>query len=125
MVLWPLAVLFSGFSGFAQQCITIEVTAMAYNSVKSQTGPGDPTITAWGDKLKPGMKVIAVSRDLIAMGLTHNTKVRIEGLEGAYVVKDKMNKRWKKKIDIYMGKDIKAARRWGRRKVKITFTPDL
>nr|WP_236636894.1 3D domain-containing protein [Sinomicrobium sp. N-1-3-6] len=97
---------------------------MAYNSVKSQTKAGDPAITAWGDRLKPGMKVIAVSRDLIKMGLSHNTEVKIEGLDGVYVVKDKMNKRWKKKIDIYMGHDVKAARRWGRRKVTITFRPD-
>ncbi|MBU3123780.1 3D domain-containing protein [Sinomicrobium weinanense] len=96
---------------------------MAYNSVNSQTKRGDPTLTAWGDKLKPGMKSIAVSHDLIKMGLGHNTKVKIEGLAGVYVVKDKMNKRWKKKIDIYMGQDVKAARKWGRRKVTITFTP--
>ncbi|GAL15331.1 hypothetical protein JCM19233_6349 [Vibrio astriarenae] len=37
-----------------------------------------------GDRLKPGMKSIAVSRDLIALGLTHNQEVRIEGFEGTY-----------------------------------------
>ncbi|RAV28079.1 3D domain-containing protein [Sinomicrobium soli] len=127
-LLWPLiiTVVLSGFTNHkaSGQSITLEVTAMAYNSVKSQTKAGDPAITAWGDRLKPGMKVIAVSRDLIKMGLSHNTEVKIEGLDGVYVVKDKMNKRWKKKIDIYMGHDVKAARRWGRRKVTITFRPD-
>ncbi|MBC9795089.1 3D domain-containing protein [Sinomicrobium sp. FJxs] len=118
-------VVLSGFTNnkAPRQSITLEVTAMAYNSVNSQTKRGDPTLTAWGDKLKPGMKSIAVSHDLIKMGLGHNTKVKIEGLAGVYVVKDKMNKRWKKKIDIYMGQDVKAARKWGRRKVTITFTP--
>ena len=97
---------------------TLSVTASAYNSVHGQTS-GNPLIGAWGDRLEPGMKVIAVSRDLIEMGLTHNTKVKIDGLPGTYLVKDKMHRRWKKKIDIYMGTDVKAARQWGRRKVTI------
>ena len=98
---------------------TMEVEASAYNSVKSQTDNNSPTIAAWGDELKPGMKCIAVSRDLIALGLTHNTEVKIEGLPGTYLVKDKMNKRWEKKIDIYMGNDVKAARQWGLKKLTI------
>lgn len=99
----------------------LEVTATAYNSVNSQTKEGDPTLTAWGDTLKPGMKAIAVSRDLIDDGLTHGTEVTIDGLEGTYIVRDKMNKRWEKKIDIYMGLDIEAAREWGKRKVVISW----
>jgi len=99
---------------------SLEVTASAYNSVRSQT-QGNPSIGAWGDHLKPGMKVIAVSRDLIRMGLKHNTRVKIKGLPGTYLVKDKMNKRWSRKIDIYMGRDIKAARQWGKRKVTISW----
>lgn len=98
----------------------MEVTATAYNSVSWQTS-GDPNITAWGDTLKPGMKCIAVSRDLLALGLTHNTPVKIEGLKGVYYVKDKMHYRWRNKIDIYMGKDVKAARKWGRKKVRIQY----
>jgi len=42
---------------------TIEVTATAYNSLAYQTS-SQPNITAFGDSLKPGMKCIAVSRDL-------------------------------------------------------------
>ncbi len=98
---------------------TLKVTATAYNSVRAQTN-SNPSIAAWGDRLKPGMKVIAVSRDLLKMGITHGTKVKISGLPGEYVVLDKMNKRWSRKIDIYMGKDIQAARNWGRRSVTIT-----
>ncbi len=97
---------------------TLRVTATAYNSLPAQTS-GNPAIGAWGDRLKPGMKVIAVSRDLIRMGLTHNRKVTIEGLPGYYLVKDKMAKRWHRKIDIYMGRDRKAARHWGKRTVTI------
>jgi len=99
---------------------TIKVTATAYNSTKRQT-EGDPFIGAFGDSLKPGVKSIAVSRDLYRMGLKNNTFVTIEGLKGIYLVKDKMHERWKNKIDIYMGTDIIAAKRWGRKKVNIFY----
>ena len=96
----------------------LKVTATAYNSVPGQT-QGNPTVTAWGDKLVPGMKVIAVSRDLISKGLDHGTKVKIDGMPGTYRVMDKLHKRWKRRIDIYMGKDVKAAKAWGKREVTI------
>ncbi len=99
---------------------TIEVTATAYNSLAYQTSE-NPNITAFGDSLKPGLKYIAVSRDLLKMGLAHNTPVVIEGFEDIYLVKDKMNARWKKRIDIYMGIDVKAAKKWGKRKLSITY----
>lgn len=95
------------------------VTATAYTSHVNQTD-STPNIAAWGDRLKPGMKVIAVSRDMLNVyGLKHRSKVRIKGLDGEYLVLDKMNKRWKKKIDIYMGKDLKKAFKWGRKKVEL------
>ena len=96
----------------------LTVIATAYNSLPGQT-QGDPTITAWGIRLAPGMKVIAVSRDLIPMGLKRDVKVRIDGFADTYMVADKMNKRWVRRIDIYMGRDVKAAKRWGKRKVTI------
>lgn len=102
---------------------TLEVTATAYNSHPAQTD-GDPNVTAWGDRLKPGMRVIAVSRDLIALGLGHGTEVRIDGMPGLYVVRDKMARRWTRKIDIYMGDDVSAARQWGRRRVTIRWGGD-
>jgi len=95
------------------------VTATAYTSHVNQTD-STPNIAAWGDRLKPGMKVIAVSRDMLnKYGLKHRSKVRIKGLDGEYLVLDKMNKRWKKKIDIYMGKDLKKAFKWGKKKVEL------
>lgn len=97
----------------------LNVTATAYNSLPSQTD-GTPNVAAWGDRLFPGLKAIAVSRDLLTKyGLTRGAKVKIKGLEGEYVVLDKMHPRWRKKIDIYMGKDRRAAKRWGRRDVTI------
>ncbi len=98
---------------------SLRVTATAYTSHANQTD-STPNIAAWGDRLRPGMKAIAVSRDLLKVyGLKHKQKVRIKGLKGEYVVLDKMNKRWRKKIDIYMGMNKRKAFSWGRRKVEI------
>lgn len=99
---------------------SMEVTATAYNSLASQTN-ALANVAAWGDTLKPGMKCIAVSRDLIKKGLTYNTPVKIEGFEGVYLVKDKMHKRWENRIDIYMGLDVEKAREWGRKKITIQY----
>ena len=65
---------------------TIEVIATAYNSLTYQTN-SNPQITAFGDSLKPGLKYIAVSRDLLKIGLKHNTPVKIEGFDSIYLVK--------------------------------------
>nr|WP_313809973.1 hypothetical protein [Allomuricauda sp.] len=103
----------------------LEVTASAYNSVSWQTTEENPNIAAWGDTLKPGMKSIAVSRDLIKLGLIHNTKVLLDTFPDTFYVKDKMNRRWKNRIDIYMGNDIKMAREWGKKKLFICYAIPL
>lgn len=100
--------------------ITLEVTATAYNAVASQTDSLG-NIAAWGDTLQPGMKCIAVSRDLLKKGLKYQTPVKIEGFEGIYLVKDKMHSRWQNRIDIFMGLDVQKAREWGRKKVTIQY----
>ena len=61
---------------------TLALTATAYNSVPEQTN-SQPNIAAWGDSLQPGMKVIAVSRDLLDLGAI---KVRVRGGEIAYAI---------------------------------------
>ncbi len=96
------------------------VTATAYTSRPEHTDD-EPDVAAWGDVLAPGMKAIAVSRDLIPEGLDRHAPVKIEGLPGVYIVLDKMHARWKKRIDIYMGHDLAAARAWGKRKVEINW----
>jgi len=98
----------------------IEVEVSAYNSVASQTD-GSPLVGAWGDTLTYKVKSIAVSRDLIQLGLKHNTKVMIEGLPGVYLVKDKMAARWNNKIDIYMGDKVEKAKKWGVKKLGIVY----
>ncbi len=97
----------------------LRVTATAYTSHSNQTDD-TPFLAAWNNRLRPGMKAIAVSRDLLSKyGMRNGTKVRISGLRGFYRVRDKMNKRYKKRIDIYMGLDLKKALKWGKRSVMI------
>ena len=115
--------LWCGVSCAGPQDQVLVVHATAYNSVASQTD-GDPNIGAWGDELRPGMRAIAVSRDLLELGLTRGARVQIDGLSGEYRVLDKMAKRWRRKIDIYMGEDVRAARNWGVREVRIRWVPD-
>ena len=97
---------------------SVVVDATAYNSLPEQTG-GDPTLTASGHRLEPGMRAIAVSQDLAKLGLVHGRKVRIDGLHGEWVVRDRMPERWKRRIDVYMGEDLDAALAFGRRRVRI------
>jgi 3D (Asp-Asp-Asp) domain-containing protein len=99
---------------------SVEVTASAYNSLAYQN-QGNPKITAWGDTLKPGMNVIAISRDLLKDGMKYNTPVKIDGFSGLFFVKDKMHHRWRNKIDIYMGEDVQKAKNWGRKKIVIQY----
>lgn len=116
-MIWLAGIVASLVAGSAnaapEQWQSMQVAASAYNSVSAQTTRDNPTTAAWGDVLEPGMHAIAVSHDLIEKGLTHGTKVRIEGLPGVYTVLDKMAARWRNKIDIYMGHDENRARRWG------------
>ena len=114
---------------FASACATLGspgrplvVTATAYNSLPAQTD-SQPDIGAWGDRLRPGTRAVAVSPDLLSLGLVRGTRVRIEGLSGEYAVLDKTAARWRKRIDIFMGKDRRAALDWGKRTVRIHWIP--
>jgi 3D (Asp-Asp-Asp) domain-containing protein len=96
----------------------LTVTATAYNSVPEQTDD-QPNLAAWGHELRPGDRVIAVSPDLLELGLEPGSAVRIEGLPGRYRVLDKTHARFERRIDIYMGEDIERARHWGIQEVEI------
>ena len=106
---------------------SLNVTATAYNSTHAQTD-ATPQLGAWGDHLdeavQPGLRVIAVSPDLLGRGLRRGQRVRIHGLKGEFVVLDKMPRRWKNRIDLYMQDDVQAARKWGRRRVKLSWVPE-
>jgi 3D (Asp-Asp-Asp) domain-containing protein len=116
-----LAALLAGSPASAKTLHTRTVVATAYNLVPGQTDQ-TPLIGAWGDRLDQlpqGVRAIAVSPDLLDRGLKRGMLVRIRGLKGQFIVLDKMPKRWKRRIDISMGKDVRAARRWGRRWVEV------
>ncbi|WOX06587.1 3D domain-containing protein [Microbulbifer pacificus] len=102
---------------------SMTVTATAYNSIEGQTDD-DPWTAAWNNRLRPGDKIIAVSRDLEKHGLTNGAKVKIEGLPGTYTVRDRMNKRYTNRIDVWMEKDLKKARAWGKKQLKIVWHPE-
>jgi len=80
------------------------VVATVYNAVPAQTN-SDPSHTASMFKLDLSNpykhRIIAVSRDLL-IKFPMGTRVRVEGTsyDGVYTVRDKMNKRYTKRIDI-------------------------
>jgi 3D (Asp-Asp-Asp) domain-containing protein len=96
----------------------LDVDVTAYNATVAQTDES-PSIAAWGDRLRPGMRAIAVSRDLLSLGLDRGTRVQIDGLPGEYVVLDKTHRRWTRRVDLFMGKDVRKALSWGKRKMRI------
>ena len=90
----------------------ISVTLTTYTTSEKETD-STPNITASGfkiDTLNPMKhRIIAVSRDL-KKKWKFGTKVRITGAgkyNGTYYVRDLMNKRYKKRIDILIGKNHK------------------
>lgn len=98
------------------------VTVTVYHAVPEQCN-NDPSHTASMFKLDLSNpykhRIIAVSRDLLKKFPMHS-KVRISGTkryDGIYIVEDKMNKRWTKRIDILINKDMKIGK-W--KNVKIT-----
>ena len=101
-----------------KEMLSMQVHSTAYTSRLKRKNAKYP-VGAWGDALTPLCHGIAVSDDLIKMGLTYQSKVRIDGLDGEYVVLDRMHPKWKKRIDVYMGNDFKKARYWGSRTVTV------
>lgn len=85
-----------------------------------------PFIAAWGDIISPKQRLIALSRDL-EKKLPYRAYVYIKFprkfsyLDGYFTVLDRMNKRFKNRIDIYMGMDLKKAIAFGLKKVVITY----
>jgi 3D (Asp-Asp-Asp) domain-containing protein len=89
------------------------VTLTTYSPSHGETD-ASPNITASGFKIdtnNPGRhKIIAVSRDLKRKGWKFNKKVRIRGAgryNGVYTIKDIMNKRHRKRIDVLVGSNRK------------------
>jgi len=88
------------------------VTVTTYSPTVEQTD-STPLITASGFKINPTnpkkQRIVAVSRDL-KKKYKFGKKIRITGigkLSGTYTIRDVMNKRYKKRVDILIGEDDK------------------
>ena len=88
------------------------VMVTTYSPTIEQTD-STPLITASGYKINPAnpkrQRIVAVSRDL-KRKYKFGKKVRITGigkLSGTYTIRDVMNKRFKKRVDILIGEDDK------------------
>ena len=88
------------------------VSVTTYSPTIEQTD-STPLITASGYKINPAnpkkQRIVAVSRDL-KRKYKFGKKVRITGigkLSGTYTIRDVMNKRFKKRVDILIGENDK------------------
>ncbi len=86
------------------------ITVTTYSPTVEQTD-STPLITASGFKINPKnpkrQRIVAVSRDL-KKKYKFGKKIRITGigkLSGTYTVRDVMNKRYRKRVDILIGED--------------------
>lgn len=85
------------------------VLATAYNSLPGQTD-SSPWTTASGTRCREGV----IASNHLPMG----TKVMIDGFgDRVFVVEDRMNKRYNKRIDIWF-RNYHEAKRFGIRKVR-------
>jgi hypothetical protein len=82
-------------------------------------GPGAVERGAWGDEIRPGVKAIAVSSDLVERGLVPGVRVRIEGFAGSYAVLDRLPPGRTRHIAVFAGLEPEAARRMEERQVRI------
>ena len=88
------------------------VSVTTYSPTIEQTD-NTPLVTASGYKINPAnpkrQRIVAVSRDL-KKKYKFGKKVRITGigkLSGTYTIRDVMNKRFKKRVDILIGENDK------------------
>ncbi len=100
----------------------IIVTATVYNAVPSQTD-SDPLITASLKEINPHdpQRWIAVSRDLEQMGISMGDTICVDNagsMNGQWVVEDRMNRRWRKRIDFLVHDSIKLGK-WNNVKISI------
>mgnify|MGYP003860055701 FL=1 len=89
------------------------VTATLYHAVPEQTN-NDNLHTASMFEINPecpgSHRILAVSRDLEELGFTLGSVVRISQaceMNGIWYIEDRMNKRWKNKIDFLVNDKIK------------------
>ncbi len=98
----------------------LEVVVTGYSSTVDQTDE-TPFLTASMTQVRPG--VIALSRDLIQRynpnaPFRYGDRIHVEGF-GEFVVEDTMNRRYKKRADIWFATTDEAMH-WGAKKLEIT-----
>ncbi len=104
--------------------LVVTVLATIYHADPKQCN-ADYLTTASLKKINPknpaGHRWIAVSRDLEKLGFTMGTKVCIENageMDGEWTIEDRMNKRWTKRIDFLVNKNMKYGK-WENVKIYI------
>jgi 3D (Asp-Asp-Asp) domain-containing protein len=98
---------------------TMTVTATAYTAREEECN-SEPWITASGTPSRVG--VIAVSRDMEKLGIKLGDVIIIKGM-GMFRVEDRMNKRWKNRVDI-LHANLQAAKLFAKRQVEIMWFDD-
>ena len=104
--------------------ISILVTATIYHADPAQCNADYLTtasLKSINEANPQGHRWIAVSRDLEQHGFVFGSKVCVEGagqLSGVWTVEDRMNKRWKNRIDFLVNKDVKGGK-WNNVKIKL------
>jgi len=95
------------------------VDATAYNATKKQCD-STPNICAWNDRIhnKNRHKIIAVSKDLVKLGLDRNTKIyyKSDNVVREKIVLDKTSSRFRSRIDILKPYE---AFKFGKKKIRI------
>jgi 3D (Asp-Asp-Asp) domain-containing protein len=97
---------------FLKLIMSVYVVATIYHADPRQCN-ADYLTTASLKKINKsnpqGHRWIAVSRDLEKHGFTFGTKVCVEGaglMDGVWTIEDRMNKRWKNRIDFLVNKNM-------------------
>lgn len=103
--------------------INENVTLTTYSANIAETD-STPNITATGfridDENAGKHRIVAISRDLKRQGWKFNKKIRVSGAgkhDGIYTIKDLMNGRHRKRVDILIDKDAKHTKM---KNIKIT-----
>ena len=113
-------------AGTLDRAWVLHLTATAYSSRPEETD-SSPFVTAAGTRVRPG--IVAVSRDLEAIGLVFGARVVLVEATGpgcgksaraligkVLVVEDRMHRRKRRQIDVWMP-TTEAARAFGRCRV--------
>ena len=100
------------------------VTATIYHATTNQTD-STPDRTATNFKINinnpESHRIIAVSRDLESKGFKMNRVVLVSNagdMDGLWIIRDRMNKRWTNRIDFLVDKTMKGGK-WTNVKIKL------